>query len=43
MDWNAICTYYYLAGFYTIDNVRMFLTKGEITAEQFTAITGQVA
>lgn len=42
MDWNAICTAYYKAGYYTADSLKVFVAKSKITADQYKAITGQV-
>jgi len=41
MDWNAICTEYYNAGYYTATQVAVFVVKGKITAAQYQTITGQ--
>jgi uncharacterized XkdX family phage protein len=41
MDWFKIIKTNYDAGNYTVENVRVFVTKGKITPEQFTEITGQ--
>lgn len=41
MDWVKTITTYYQAGYYTVDQVKVFVAKGKITADQFLAITGQ--
>lgn len=40
MDWNKIVSDYYNAGYYTVDQVKVFVAKGKITAEQYSIITG---
>ena len=42
MDWYTIVKNFYNAGYYTIDQVKIFVAKGKITADQFQEITGQV-
>jgi uncharacterized XkdX family phage protein len=41
MDWYTIIKTYYDAGYYTVDQVKVFVQKGKITAAQFQEITGQ--
>lgn len=41
MDWFTTVQTYYKAGYYTIDQVKVFVAKGKITADQFQQITGQ--
>lgn len=41
MDWNKIVGGYYKEGYYIIEQVKVFVSKGKITAEQYKAITGQ--
>ncbi len=41
MNWLKIVSDYYNAGYYTVDQVKVFVAKGKITADQFLAITGQ--
>lgn len=41
MDWVKIITDYYIAGLYTIDQVKRFVIKGKITSDQFKEITGE--
>lgn len=40
MDWFAIVKRYYSAGYYTADNVQVFVSAKKITAEQAEEITG---
>jgi len=42
MDWLKIVTSYYKAGYYTPEQVEIFVVKEKITASQFQQITGQV-
>jgi uncharacterized XkdX family phage protein len=39
MDWFDIVNRYYKAGFYTNEEVQVFVEKGKITAEQYYEIT----
>jgi uncharacterized XkdX family phage protein len=41
MDWFKVVKEYYDAGFYTVDQVKVFVQKDKITAVQFQEITGQ--
>lgn len=41
MDWFKVISDYYQAGYYTVDQVKIFVVKGKITADQFLTITGQ--
>lgn len=41
MNWFEKIKRYYEGGYYTIDQVRVFVRAGKITEEQFTEITGQ--
>lgn len=41
MDWFTTVNNYYKAGYYTVDQVKIFVAKEKITADQFQAITGQ--
>ncbi|MCR4436148.1 MAG: XkdX family protein [Clostridiales bacterium] len=41
MDWYSVVNDYYKTGYYTIDQVKVFVQKGKITAVQFQEITGQ--
>lgn len=40
MDWLKICTEYYNLGFYNTTNLKIFVVKSKITAEQYKEITG---
>lgn len=40
MDWVAIITRYYNAGYYTADQVKIFVEKLKITADDYKTITG---
>jgi uncharacterized XkdX family phage protein len=42
MDWFKIITDFYNAKLYTIEQVKVFVIKGKITADEFQQITGQV-
>lgn len=42
MNWFEKIKRYYDAGHYTIDEVKIFVRAGKITAAQFEEITGQV-
>lgn len=42
MDWFKIVKGYYDAGYYTVDQVKIFVQKGKIDATQFQEITGQI-
>ena len=41
MDWFATVKGYYDAGFYTKDQVKVFVVKGKITTDQYKTITGE--
>ncbi|MBV4445299.1 XkdX family protein [Clostridium tyrobutyricum] len=41
MDWLKTISSYYSDGYYTVDQVKVFVAKGKITADQFKQITGQ--
>lgn len=41
MQWYSLIKQYYEAGYYTEDNVKVFLVAGKITVEQFEAITSE--
>lgn len=41
MDWFTTCQQYYNSGFYTATQLKVFVSKGKITADQFQQITGQ--
>ena len=41
MDWFKTVLGYYQAGYYTVDQVKIFVVKSKITPEQFYTITGQ--
>lgn len=40
MQWYAMIKRFYEAGYYTTDNVKVFVTAGKITSEQYQEITG---
>ncbi|WP_407310898.1 XkdX family protein [Desulfosporosinus sp. SB140] len=40
MNWVQIVTQYYQSGFYTTDQVKVFVAKGKITATDYKNITG---
>lgn len=40
MNWLQICTDYYKDGYYNNDNLKIFVLKGKITADQYKIITG---
>lgn len=40
MDWFKTISNFYIAGYYTNDQVKVFVVKGKITAEQYLTITG---
>lgn len=40
MDWYKVVKTYYDAGYYTPEQVAVFVEKGKITAEQYKEITG---
>ena len=42
MDWMNTINNYYIAGYYTVAQVAVFVVKGKITAAQYQTITGQV-
>ena len=41
MDWFKIVSDYYKAGYYTVDQVKIFVVKTKITATDYLTITGQ--
>lgn len=41
MDWFKIISTYYSDGYYSIDQVKVFVTKEKITVGEFKEITGQ--
>jgi uncharacterized XkdX family phage protein len=41
MDWYGIVKRYYDAGFYTKDQVKVFVQNGKITPQQYEEITGE--
>lgn len=41
LDFYGIAKYYYDRGYYTVDDVRIFVNKEKITVEQFKEITNQ--
>lgn len=41
MDWVTIVTRYYNAGYYTEDQVKIFVEKSKITGDDYKAITGE--
>lgn len=41
MDWFETVKYFYDASLYTVDQVKIFVVKNKITAENFKTITGQ--
>lgn len=41
MDWFKTVSWYYKDGFYTNEQVKMFVEKSKITAEQYQEITGE--
>lgn len=43
MDWYAIIKRYYVAGYYSKDQVQVFVTANKITSEQVIEITGSAA
>ena len=42
MDWFRTISDFYKSGFYTDDQVKVFVAKNKITADQYQQITGQV-
>lgn len=42
MDWFKVVSDYYKAGYYTADQVKVFVARGKITADQYQQITNQV-
>jgi uncharacterized XkdX family phage protein len=40
MDWFKTVKSYYDSGFYTKDQVKVFVVKGKLTPEQYQEITG---
>ncbi|MCY9591443.1 XkdX family protein [Paenibacillus chitinolyticus] len=41
MDWFKTVKVYYDKGFYTNDNVKVFVVKNKITSEQYELITNE--
>lgn len=41
MNWVDTITYFYSQGFYTVDQVKIFVAKNKITADEYKTITGQ--
>lgn len=41
MDWFKIVLDFYKSGFYTDDQVKVFVEKNKITSDQYQKITGQ--
>lgn len=41
MDWAKTISGFYKDGYYTVDNIKIFVEKGKITAADFKNITGQ--
>jgi uncharacterized XkdX family phage protein len=41
MDWYNVVKGYYDDGYYTKDNVKMFVEKGKITETEYEQITGE--
>jgi uncharacterized XkdX family phage protein len=41
MDWFRTVLDFFKAGYYTVDQVKIFVAKNKITEEQFKIITGQ--
>ena len=41
MNWFTTINNYYKAGYYIIEQVKIFVAKGKITVDQFQTITGQ--
>jgi uncharacterized XkdX family phage protein len=41
MDWFYTVKLYYDEGYYTADDVRVFVAQNKITADQYQQITGQ--
>lgn len=41
MDWFKTVSNFYTSGFYTNDQVKVFVTKSKITSDQYQQITGQ--
>ena len=41
MNWFKLVFDYYKAGYYTADQVKVFVVKGKITADEYEQITGQ--
>lgn len=39
MDWVKICTDYYKAGYYDNTSLKVFVSKGKITAADYQTIT----
>jgi uncharacterized XkdX family phage protein len=41
MDWYSVVKGYYDDGYYTKDNVKVFVEKGKITETEYEQITGE--
>jgi uncharacterized XkdX family phage protein len=41
LDWYAVIKRYYERGYYTNDDVKIFVQVGKITPEQYQEITGE--
>ena len=41
MDWFAVVKYYYNVGYYTKEQVAVFVQKGKITPQQYEEIVGE--
>ncbi len=41
IDWYAIVKRYYDRGYYSKDNVKVFVQAGKITPEQYQELTGE--
>jgi len=42
MNWFKIISDYFKSGYYTAEQVKIFVAKGKITADEYQQITGQV-
>jgi uncharacterized XkdX family phage protein len=42
MDWFKVIFGYYNSGYYKTDQVKVFVLKGKITADQYQQITGLI-
>ncbi|AZV57911.1 XkdX family protein [Clostridium sp. AWRP] len=40
MDWFVFCKYYYDLGIANKDNLKIYIARGKITAEEYKQITG---